>query len=74
MPKLTEKAIRYRRTDGRTDPNYRKASLLKRKREENLFLRKRYFFLGAIFIWMVEFLTMLRKYQKFQGPLNICRT
>ena len=29
MPKLTKKAIRYRRTDGRTDPNYRKASLLK---------------------------------------------
>ena len=30
MPKLTKKAIRYGRTDGRTDPNYRKASLLKR--------------------------------------------
>ena len=33
MPKLTKKAIRYGRTDGRTygrtDPNYRKASLLK---------------------------------------------
>ena len=30
MHKLTEKAIRYRRTDGRTEPNYRKASLLKK--------------------------------------------
>ena len=34
MPKLTKKAICYGRTDGptdgRTDPNYRKASLLKR--------------------------------------------
>ena len=29
MPKLTKKAIRYGRTDGRTDPNYRKDSLLK---------------------------------------------
>ena len=33
MSKLTKKAIRdgrtYGRTDGRTDPNYRKASLLK---------------------------------------------
>ena len=33
MPKLTKKAIRYGRTDGptdgRTDTNYRKASLLK---------------------------------------------
>ena len=29
MPNLTKKAIRYRRTDGRTKPNYRKASLLK---------------------------------------------
>ena len=33
MPKLTKKAIRYGRTDGRTygrtHPNYRKASLLK---------------------------------------------
>ena len=31
MPKLTKKAIRSRRTDGRTDPNYGKATLLKRK-------------------------------------------
>ena len=30
MTKLTKKAIRYGRTDGRTDPNYRKASLLKK--------------------------------------------
>ena len=29
MPKLSNKAIRYGRTDGWTDPNYRKASLLK---------------------------------------------
>ena len=29
MPKLTKKAILYGRTDGRADPNYRKASLLK---------------------------------------------
>ena len=33
MPKLKKKVIRYRRTDGRTygrtDPNYRKALLLK---------------------------------------------
>ena len=29
MPKLMKKAIRDRRTDRRTDPNYRKASLLK---------------------------------------------
>ena len=28
MPKLPKKAIRYGRTDGRTDPNYRKALLL----------------------------------------------
>ena len=35
MPKLTEKAIRYGRTDGRTDPNYRKASLLKRLSTKN---------------------------------------
>ena len=28
MPKLTKRAIRYGRTYGRTDPNYRKASLL----------------------------------------------
>ena len=38
MPKLREKAIRYRRmdgqTDGRTGPNYRKASLLKKKERE----------------------------------------
>ena len=31
MPKLTKKAIHY----GRTDPNYRKASLLKRKNIRN---------------------------------------
>ena len=37
MPKLTQKAIRYGRTDGRTDPNYRKASNL-----ESLNLVKRY--------------------------------
>ena len=30
MTKLTKRAIRYLRTDGRTDPKYRKASLLKR--------------------------------------------
>ena len=30
MPKLSKKAIHSRRTDGRTYPNYRKASLLKR--------------------------------------------
>ena len=30
MPKLAKKAICYGRTDGRTDPNYRVASLLKR--------------------------------------------
>ena len=29
MPKLTKRAVRYGHTDGRTDPNYRKASLLK---------------------------------------------
>ena len=29
MPKLTKKAIRYGGTYGQTDPNYRKASLLK---------------------------------------------
>ena len=29
MPKLMKKAIHLRRIDGRTDPNYRKASLLK---------------------------------------------
>ncbi len=29
MPKLSKKAIRYGRTYGRTDPNYRKATLLK---------------------------------------------
>ena len=29
MPKLMKKAIHLRRTDGQTDPNYRKASLLK---------------------------------------------
>ena len=28
MPKLTKRAIRYGFTDGRTDPNYRKALLL----------------------------------------------
>ncbi len=28
MPKLTIKSIRSGRTDGQTDPNYRKASLL----------------------------------------------
>ena len=28
MPKLTQKAIRLVRMDGRTDPDYRKASLL----------------------------------------------
>ena len=28
MSKLTKKAIRYGRTDGLTDPNYRKALLL----------------------------------------------
>ena len=33
MPNLSKKAIRYRRTEGRADPNYRKASLLKRLRE-----------------------------------------
>ena len=31
MPKLTKKAIRLGSTDGRADPNYRKALLLKRK-------------------------------------------
>ena len=31
MPKLTKKAIRLWRTDVRTDPNYRKASLLEKK-------------------------------------------
>ena len=31
MLKLSEKTIRYGRTDGRTDSNYRKASLLKIK-------------------------------------------
>ena len=30
MPKLTERAIR---SDGRTDPKYRKASLLKNKKQ-----------------------------------------
>ena len=38
MPKLREKAIRSRRTDeqtyGRTGPNYRKASPLKKKERE----------------------------------------
>ncbi len=34
MPKLTKKTICLRRTYGRTDPNYRKASLLKIKRRE----------------------------------------
>ena len=29
MPKLTKKAIRHGRSDGQTDPNNRKASLLK---------------------------------------------
>ena len=29
MPKLTKKAIRSERSEGRTDPNHRKASLLK---------------------------------------------
>ena len=29
MPKLTKRAIRSKRKYGRTDPNYRKASLLK---------------------------------------------
>ena len=29
MPKKMKKAIRYGRTDGPTNPNYRKASLLK---------------------------------------------
>ena len=29
MPKLSKRSIRYVRTDGRTDPNYRKASLSK---------------------------------------------
>ena len=28
MPKFMKRAIRYGRMDGRTDPNYRKASLL----------------------------------------------
>ena len=32
MPKLTKKAIRIVRTDVLTDPNYRKASLLKNMR------------------------------------------
>ena len=32
MPKLRKKAIRYGLTYGRTDPNYRKASLLKSKK------------------------------------------
>ena len=31
MTKLAKKAIRYGRMYGRTDPNYRKASLLKSK-------------------------------------------
>ena len=30
MPKLMKKAIRKERSDGRADPNYRKASHLKR--------------------------------------------
>ncbi len=29
MPKLTKKAIRLKRTGGRTDPNYRQTSLYK---------------------------------------------
>ena len=38
MPKLTKKAIRYRRTDERTDPNYRKSFAFKNhswKKNEN---------------------------------------
>ena len=35
MPKLSKKIIRYGRTDGLTDPNYRKASLLKIKWSKN---------------------------------------
>ena len=31
MPKLTKKAIRSRRTARRTDPNYRKTTLLKQR-------------------------------------------
>ncbi len=29
MPKITKRAIRYARTDGQTEPSYRKALLLK---------------------------------------------
>ena len=36
MPKLKKKAIRYGRTDGRTDPNYRKALLKKYNNYLNL--------------------------------------
>ena len=41
MPKLTERADRYGRTDRRTDPNYRKDSLLKKekkKKREDVFM------------------------------------
>ena len=38
MPKLTKKATRYGRTYGRTDPNYRKALLLK-----NIYLWRKIF-------------------------------
>ena len=41
MPKLKKRANRYGRSDGRTDPNYRKASLLKserKKKREDVFM------------------------------------
>ena len=39
MLKITKKAIRSRWTYGWTDPNYRKASLLKRLIKKNKFLK-----------------------------------
>ena len=50
MPKLTNKAIYLgrtdERTDGRTDPNFRKASLLK---TQSMFIKDLFFFTFDIF-------------------------
>ena len=35
MPKLTEKAIRYVRTDVGTDPNYRMTTAISREAQKN---------------------------------------
>ena len=62
MPKLTKRAIHYGWTYGRTDPNYRKASFLK-KVEENIGGGVS-FFLGTIYLGRVIVINLPRTYRK----------